>query len=50
MRAGLKVVLIGSMFVIHEALHHAGLTEKPQDRRGMTSLAINSMVGRSCGF
>jgi hypothetical protein len=39
-----------AMFVIHEALHHAGLTEKPQDRRGMTSLAINSMVGRSCGF
>ena len=39
-----------AMFVIHEALHHAGLTENPQDRRGMTSLAINSMVGRSCGF
>jgi hypothetical protein len=39
-----------AMFVVHEALHHAGLTEKPQYRRGMTSLAINSMVGRSCGF
>ena len=39
-----------AMFVVHEALHHAGLTEKPQDRRGMTSLAINSMVGRSCQF
>ena len=39
-----------AMFVIHEALHHAGLPEKPQDRRAMTSLAINSMVGRSCRF
>jgi len=39
-----------AMFLVHEALHHAGLTEKPQDRRGMTSLAINSMVGRSCRF
>ncbi len=39
-----------AMFVVHEALHHAGLTERPQYRRGMTSLAINSMVGRSCGF
>lgn len=39
-----------AMFLIHEALHHAGLTEKPLDRRGMTSLQINSMVAKKCRF
>jgi hypothetical protein len=39
-----------AMFVVHEALHHAGLSEKPLDRRGMTSLEINTMVGKKCGF
>jgi len=37
-----------AMFVIHEALHHAGLTEKPNDLNGMTSRAINGMVSRDC--
>jgi hypothetical protein len=39
-----------AMFVVHEALHHAGLSEKPQDRRAMTSHEINSMVGSKCKF
>lgn len=39
-----------ALIIVHEALHYAGLPEKPQDRRAKTSLAINSMVGRSCRF
>jgi hypothetical protein len=39
-----------AMFIVHEALHHAGLSEKPLDRRGMTSLEINTMVGKKCRF
>ena len=39
-----------AMFVVHEALHHAGLSEKPLDRRGMTSLQINAMVANKCRF
>jgi hypothetical protein len=39
-----------AMFVVHEALHHAGLSEKPLDRNGMTSLEINTMVGKKCQF
>jgi len=39
-----------AMFLVHEALHHAGLPEKPQDRRAMTSLEINTMVGKKCRF
>ena len=36
--------------VIHEALHRAGLTEAPSDPHGMTSLSINRMVKKKCGF
>jgi hypothetical protein len=36
--------------VIHEALHHAGLTEWPHDRTAMTSLEITRMVERECDF
>ena len=36
--------------LIHEALHHAGLTEYPHDRNGLCSDAINGMVIRSCDF
>jgi hypothetical protein len=36
--------------LVHEALHHAGLSEYPHDRNGMDSGAINGMVMRSCGF
>jgi hypothetical protein len=36
--------------VIHEALHHAGLTEWPHDRLAMTSPEITEMVESACGF
>jgi hypothetical protein len=39
-----------AMVIIHEALHHAGLTEKPRDRKAMSSGAINVMVGKSCNL
>lgn len=39
-----------AMFVVHEALHHAGLSEKPLDPSAMTSLGINTMVGKKCRF
>jgi hypothetical protein len=37
-----------AMVVIHEALHHAGLPEKPHDRKAMTSAQINDMVRANC--
>ncbi len=39
-----------AMVIIHEALHHAGLTEQPHDANGMTSGAINDMVVKRCGL
>lgn len=36
--------------VIHEALHHAGLTERPHDRMAMTSVEITRMVKKACEF
>lgn len=39
-----------AMIIIHEALHHAGLTERPKDPKGMTSAGINRMVSKSCGL
>lgn len=39
-----------AMVLVHEALHHAGLTEWPADPEGMKSIAINQMVSDSCGF
>ena len=39
-----------AMVVIHEALHHAGLTERPHDRNAMSSGAISKMVGKKCQF
>lgn len=39
-----------AMVVVHEALHHAGLTEWPSDPEGMKSIAINQMVSEGCGF
>jgi hypothetical protein len=38
------------MVVIHEALHHAGLGEKPSDPNGMSVAAINRMVTERCGL
>jgi hypothetical protein len=37
-----------ALVLIHEALHHAGLTEYPLDPDGMTSSRINRMVEKSC--
>ena len=36
--------------LIHEALHHGGLTEAPQDPDAMNAREINTMVARACGF
>jgi len=36
--------------VIHEALHHAGLKERPHDRMAMSSIEITEMVTTACGF
>jgi hypothetical protein len=37
-----------AMLLIHEALHSAGMGEKPHDPSGMTSREINLLVLRSC--
>ena len=37
-----------AMVIIHEALHHAGLPEKPYDKKAMTSGQINDMVCDAC--
>lgn len=39
-----------AMIIIHEALHHAGLTERPRDPNGMPSAGINRMVSKRCGL
>ncbi|HSN55332.1 MAG TPA: hypothetical protein VLT32_11700 [Candidatus Sulfomarinibacteraceae bacterium] len=39
-----------AMVIIHEALHHAGLSEYPQDPGAMTSTIINQMVMKKCGL
>jgi hypothetical protein len=36
--------------VIHEALHHAGLNERPHDRMAMSSIEITEMVSSACGL
>jgi hypothetical protein len=36
--------------LIHEALHFAGLGERPSDPHGMSPLQINTMVERACGL
>lgn len=41
---------IAAVTVIHEALHHAGLTEWPSDRTAMTSEQITRMVKKACEF
>jgi len=38
-----------AMTLIHEALHHAGLTEKPMDPDGMSAREIDNMVDDACG-
>jgi hypothetical protein len=39
-----------ALVLIHEALHHAGLSERNLDRRAMSSGDINKKVARSCGL
>ncbi len=39
-----------AMVIIHEALHHAGLSEYPHDPDGMTSTIINQTVMKKCGL
>ena len=39
-----------AMIIIHEALHHAGLPERPADPDAMTSAGINRMVIKNCGL
>jgi hypothetical protein len=41
---------VAATAVIHEALHHAGLTEQPHDRHAMSSTEITDMVEEACGF
>lgn len=41
---------VAAVTVIHEALHHAGLTEWPSDRLAMTTQEITRMVRRTCDF
>ncbi|MFZ5787477.1 MAG: hypothetical protein ACOY3Y_13630 [Acidobacteriota bacterium] len=36
--------------LIHEALHHAGLTEQPADPAARTSVQITKMVRLHCGY
>ncbi len=36
--------------LIHEALHHAGLTEQPADPSAMTSAQITKLVRSRCGY
>ena len=36
--------------LIHEALHHAGLGEWPQDPGGLTPAAIDDLVEEACGL
>jgi hypothetical protein len=36
-------------YVLHEALHNAGLSEKPKDPLGMTPYQIDRLVEKRCG-
>lgn len=39
-----------ALVLVHEALHHAGLTERPSDPLASSSVVINEMVRKACGF
>ena len=36
--------------LIHEALHFAGMSEKPLDPQGLEPREIDRMVKKACGF
>jgi hypothetical protein len=38
-----------ALLLIHEVLHHAGLSERPPDPNGLTPQDINDLVAASCG-
>jgi len=40
----------GALILIHEALHHAGMGEWPNDPKGLMSKAINHLVEDACGL
>ncbi len=39
-----------AIVLIHEALHYAGLGERPSDPDGLTALQINHLVEAACGL
>lgn len=39
-----------ALVLVHEALHHAGLTERPSDPLALSSVVINEKVRKACGF
>jgi hypothetical protein len=39
-----------AMVLIHEALHRAGLGERPRNPEGLHSSDIDVMVSQACGF
>ncbi len=39
-----------AILLIHEALHQAGLNERPHDPDGLTPHQIDRMVGKACGL
>jgi hypothetical protein len=39
-----------AMLLIHEALHFAGMSEKPLDPRGLSAVEINELVMARCRF
>lgn len=39
-----------AVILLHEALHTAGLSERPRDPDAMSPAEINAMVERSCGL
>jgi hypothetical protein len=36
--------------LLHEALHHGGLPERPADPKAMGTVAVTRMISRRCGF
>ena len=39
-----------AVILVHEALHHAGMTEYPSDPEGMTSVEISWLVKKRCAL
>ena len=41
---------LAAVVLLHEALHNAGMTEKPRDPRALDSAQINQLVAMSCSL